>query len=163
MSPTFDVFQVMHPFRDNVREFQILMRPLADLEPVHLVDAEGYWHPGLDTAVVSMRFDPRAAGRVGESGLLTLAGRSGLPMVVPNRLSPLQRQQFFIDHLSRYSTYVQQYHEPRESTSMLERVLACLAAHIAHEPRRPTRNFDVHDLPLINPRKRRRMASAAIV
>jgi hypothetical protein len=163
MSRTFDVFQVCHPFRDNVREFQILMRPLADLEPVHLIDAEGFWHPGLDTAIVSMRFDPVATSRVGESMLLTLAGRSGLPMVVPSRLSPAQRSAFFMDHLSRYSTYVQQYHEPRESSSMLERVLGCLAAHIADEPRRSTRIFDVHELPLINPRRRRRMASAAIV
>lgn len=163
MSSTFDVFLVMHPFRDNVREFQILVRPLADLEPVHLVDAEGYYNPNLDTAAVSMRFDRRAVASLGEPALLALAGRSGLPMVVPARLSGVERQRFFLDHLSRYSTYVQQYYEPREATSMVERVLACLAAHTASDPARAARSFDVHDLPLINPRRRRRMASAAII
>src|SRR5215207_7683970 len=92
-SESHDVYLVLHPFADNVREFRILVRPLGDMDQRYLEGAEGFYRGDLDTALLVLRF----------------CGRSGLPMVIPSRLDAAQRRAFFLEHLSGYTTYVQLY------------------------------------------------------
>jgi hypothetical protein len=149
--PTYDVFLVMHPFRDNVAEFQILVRPLASVEEHrHLVGAEGYYARCIDTALLALRFPERMVQRWGSRTILVLAGRTGLPMVVPSELAPAQRRHFFLDHLTRYRVYVQQYPDRNDHSSLAVRTLQNLAEHVAAMPP-PSRDthFDAaRELPL---------------
>jgi hypothetical protein len=143
--PTYDVFLVLSPFRDNVAEFTILSRPLADVHRRHVHDAEGFYCPDIDTALVALRFMPRVVERWGSSLIHLFAGRAGLPMVIPDELEPEQRRSFFLDHLSRYTTYVQHYPRRDDSEPLIQRVVMALAEHISQTPRENARYFFPND------------------
>jgi hypothetical protein len=158
-----DVYLVLHPFADNVREFRILVRPLADLDPL-FEGAEGFYRADLDIALLVLRFSGQARERLGDEVMAMFCGRSGLPMVIPNQLDAAQRRAFFLEHLSGYTTYVQLYPgdagDPdapyEEPMSLGERVLAHLEDHIGRRPRLATARFDVEaQLPVANPRRDR--------
>jgi len=134
---TYDLFLVMHPFRDNVAEFQILVRPLAALEERHLIGAEGYYARCIDTALLVLRFPEKMVQRWGSKVMLVLAGRTGLPMVAPSELAPPQRRQFFLEHLTRYRVYVQQYPDRNDRTPLAVRTLASLSEHVSAMPPPP--------------------------
>jgi hypothetical protein len=153
-----DVYLVLHPFRGNVREFGILVRPLADLDQRYLAGAEGFYAPEIDTALVVLRFTRRAYHRLGDRHVELFVGRSGLPMVVPERLNAEARRRFFLEHLSGYSTYVQLY-PSSDQVGLAERVLINLTDHIV-DPGAPRTDqelcFDIEaELPVINPRRPR--------
>jgi len=150
-----DVYFVLHPFSDNVREFRILMRPLGDLDIRYLAGAEGYYRNDLDTAMVVLRFTQRAHQRLGDMVVNLLCSRSGLPIVIPERLTPAERRTFFLEHLSGYTTYVQLY-PGGDPLPLAERVLVHLEEHLG--PRRASTGeptfFDVEaNLPIANPRR----------
>ena len=160
-----DVYLVLHPFADNVREFRILVRPLGDMDERYLQGAEGFYRGDLDTALLVLRFSPEAVERLGEEGMAELCGRSGLPMVIPSALDSMERRSFFLEHLSGYTTYVQLYPgdagDPdlpyEEPPPLGERVLAHLEDHISryHMAVEPA-SFDVEaNLPVANPRRDR--------
>src|SRR5262245_58444972 len=118
-----DVYLVLHPFAGNVREFRILTRPLGDLDLRYLAGAEGYYRDDLDVALVVLRFTQRAYERLGDKLVGLFCGRSGLPMVIPDRLDATQRRSFFLEHLSGYTMYVQLYPGDHEPLPLAERVL----------------------------------------
>lgn len=134
LDPTYDVFLVLHPFRDNLAEFQILVRPLAQLDHHHLVGAEGYYARRIDTALLVLRFSEQIVHQLGAPAIHALAARPGLPMVVPAQLGPAQRRQFFLDHLTRYRVYVQQYPDRDDHCSLPVRTIGCLGEHVAAMP-----------------------------
>jgi hypothetical protein len=161
MERSFDVYLVLHPFRESVREFQILVRPLADLDATCLSGAEGFYRPSIDTALVALRFSDATVARIGEEMALVVAARCGLPMVVPDRLSPDDRRAFFLSHLSRYTTYLQLYQSAFEPAGLAERVIGALAEHLTTAAPTRARPFDPHaELPLSNPRRRPRRLSS---
>src|SRR5690349_13406038 len=104
-----DVYLVCHPFATMVGEFRSLLHALGDLDAHHLAGAEGFYRGDLDTALIVLRFTLRAHRRLGDGLIEMLAGRSGIPLVVPDRLDADARRAFFLDHLSGYTTYVQLY------------------------------------------------------
>lgn len=130
-STTYDVFLVLHPFRENVAEFRILVRPLADLGRKHIVGAEGFYDRHIDTALLVLRFPEDLVEHWGPKIINTFAQRTGLPMVIPSELSPRRRRHFFLEHVSRYDTYVQQYWDDTETTALPVRVLEHLEQHVA--------------------------------
>ena len=145
---TYDVFLVMHPYRRNLAEFRVLIRPLRESARC-LAGAEGYYCDPLDTALVALRFH-RPADERHISRILAIAALPGLPMVVPEQLSARERRYFFLQHVTRHGTYVQQYANYQDRTPLVERVLETLSQHLA-----PTisthagRGFDVErELPL---------------
>lgn len=163
MASSFDVFLVLHPFRANIREFQILMRPLGDLETAYLRGAEGFYAHRIDTALVVLRFSERAIERLGERMIALFAGRSGLPMVVPDKLTADQRRAFFLEHLTGYNTYVQHYAARDEEYPLLERVVVSLAEHVQGLPASPGSHlFDIEsELPVYGDWRRHRLGSVA--
>ncbi len=154
-----DVYLVLHPFAGNVREFRILVRPLGDLDERYLSGAEGFYRADLDVALMVLRFTREAYERLGDRMMAMFCSRSGLPMVVPSRLDPLQRRTFFLEHLSGYTTYVQLYPGESEDQAPLgERVLIHLADHLGSRSERALDqvHFDVEaHLPVANPRRDR--------
>lgn len=130
-STTYDVFLVLHPFRENVAEFRILVRPLSELGRKHIVGAEGFYDGSIDTALLVLRFPEELVEHWGPTIINTFAKRTGLPMVIPSELSPRSRRQFFLEHVSRYDTYVQQYWDETETTALPVRVLEHLEEHVA--------------------------------
>ena len=163
MASSFDVFLVLHPFRANIREFQILMRPLEDLEAHYLRGAEGFYSHRIDTALVVLRFSERAMEHLGERTIALFAGRSGLPMVIPDRLSSADRRRFFLEHVTNYNTYVQHYAARGEDYPLLERVVVSLAEHLQGMPWSPdSHKFDIaRDLPVYGEWRRHRLGSVA--
>jgi hypothetical protein len=162
MERSFDVYLVLHPFRDNAREFQILVRPLADLDAACLAGAEGFYRPSIDTALVALRFSEEAIARIGERMALGVASRCGLPLIVPDRLSHEERRHFFLTHLSHYSTYLQLYQSAHEHAGLAERVIGALTEHLAALPHAPPRPFAPDaELPLhdVTARRPRRLSS----
>ena len=158
MGGSYDVILVLHPFRDNVREFQVLARPLEVLDAEYLLGTEGLFNPKTDTALIVLRFSEEAAKRFGPYTIHLFAGRSGLPMIVPAKLSPLERRKFFLEHLTAsYSVYVQLYPCADEPGSLVERTLGTLSGHIEMLPYiEPPRDFDIeHSMPLFNPHLQR--------
>jgi hypothetical protein len=156
--PTYDIFLVLHPFRDNVAEFQILMRPLSDLGRTHLVGCDGFYSPRIDTALLVLRFPADLVDHWGEKILKLFAGRTGLPMVIPSELSAEARRRFFLEHVSGYDTYVQQYWAPDEPLPLPVRVLEHLREHVDTLPA-PAQGtfFDVRaSLPVHGRRRGRR-------
>ena len=141
MDATYDLFLVLHPFRDNVTEFQIMVRPLASLEHHQLLGAEGYYARRIDTALLVLRFPRRLVVHRGAPAIHALVGRTGLPMVVPDELGPAQRRRFFLDHLTGYRVYVQQYPDRDDHCSLAVRTIGCLAEHAAAMP---PPSHDVH-------------------
>ena len=162
MSSPHDVFLVLHPFRENVAEFQILLRPVADLGKHRLEGAEGFYDPTIDTALLVLRFPSELVDHWGVRVINLFASRCGLPMVVPSELSPSARRRFFLEHVSRYDTYVQQYFDPAETQPLPLRVLGALGEHVADMPP-PGRGcyFDKSTLPLHGPRRPRRASTMA--
>jgi hypothetical protein len=154
LADSHDVYLVLHPFTDHVPEFRVLLRALSDLDAPHLAGAEGFYRPDIDTALVVLRFSLRAHRRLGDSLVELLAGRAGLPMVIPDRLGPDARRRFFLDHVSRYTTYVQLYPCATDPLPLAERVAAHLAEHASADD---AVYFDPAELPLAN---RRRAARA---
>jgi hypothetical protein len=158
MAPTFDVFLVLHPFRDNVAEFQIMLRPVCDLRRKQLVGADGFYRPRIDTALLVLRFSPGLLDYWGDKIITLFASRCGLPMVVPAELSPRERRRFFLEHLSRYDTYVQQYWDPHEALPLPVRVLEHLREHLDDDPVDAVA-FDPRSLPLHGARRTSRLDS----
>jgi hypothetical protein len=157
---SYDVYLVLHPFRANVREFQILTRPLGDLDALYLDACEGFYAPEVDVALAVLCFSQRARARLGPKLIHQFAGRSGLPMVVPEQLPTELQHQFLIEHMEIYTTYVQQYASKAETMPLVERTIVRLAEHLDPLPRPRTETellFDVEaELPVLNPRKRAR-------
>ncbi len=159
MGSTYDVFLVMHPFRDNVREFAILTRPLADLDDGQLAGVDGYYAPPLDTALIALRFDEGALRRLGERVVQLFASRSGLPMVVPPTLPPSARRYFFLEHLSRYTTYLQHYGPASPGHGIVEGMVRSLGEHVEELPA-TSASFDAYqELPIFGGGRRRRLGS----
>ena len=163
MGGSYDVILVLHPFRNNVQEFQILARPLAVLDGEYLIGTEGLFNPKTDTTLIVLRFSEDAAKRLGPYTIHLFAGRSGLPMIVPAKLTPAQRRKFFIEHLTAsYNVYVQLYPVAKEPGSLVDRALNTLSGHIETLPYiEPPADFDIQrSMPLFNPQlvknKRRR-------
>ena len=154
MGDHYDVILVLHPFRNNVREFQILVRPLAVLDSEYLVGTEGLFNPKTDTALIVLRFSEEAVKRLGAYTVHLFAGRSGLPMIIPAKLTPEERRKFFIEHLTAsYNVYVQLYPASDEPGSLVERSLTTLCGHIETLPHiEPPADFDIQrSMPLFNP------------
>jgi hypothetical protein len=157
-APTYDVFLVLHPFREVVPELKILMRPVMHLEAHHLVGAEGYYAAATDAALINLRFHRDRADRIGHGSVVAMLGELGLPAFAPEELSDEEKHSFFLDHLAAYSTYVQHYavHEA-DGPPLFDRVIDSLAEHtIPGEPtagvfdlfggQAPLDDFDVVDL-----------------
>jgi hypothetical protein len=149
LADSHDVYLVCHPFATCVGEFRVLLHALGDLDAHHLAGAEGFYRPDIDTALVVLRFTLRAHRRLGDGLLEMLAGRAGVPMVVPDRLDADERRSFFLDHVSRYSTYVQLYPGTGEAVPLAELVAVRLAEHAEPEG---GATFDPSRLPLANRR-----------
>jgi hypothetical protein len=122
------VFLVCHPFGGHVGKRRLVLRRLADLDGHHLAGAEGFYRPDLDCALIVLRFTRRAHTRLGDGVVQMLAARAGLPMVIPDRLDAATRRDFFLDHVSRYTTYVQLY-PGGDPVPLAERVALRLAEH----------------------------------
>lgn len=154
MGGSYDVILVLHPFRNNVREFQILVRPLEALDEEYLLGTEGLFNPKTDTALIVLRFSEEAAKRLGAYTIHLFASRSGLPMIVPARLEPEQRRRFFIEHLTpSYNVYAQLYPSADEPASLVERAIDTLTGHLETVPYiEPSPSFDIQRaMPLFNP------------
>jgi hypothetical protein len=90
-------------------------------------------------------FSNAARERLGVRGVQSTISRTGLPMVVPATLSPQDARRFFVDHLGRYDTYVQQY--PRASEpGLVERIVRQLGEQVAQRPRAGTESDYDFDL-----------------
>jgi hypothetical protein len=154
MSDSYDIYLVLHPLRDSVPEFQVLLRPLEPLGGDYLLGVDGYYNPETDTALLALRFSQQTADRLGSLALHLYTSRSGLPMVIPARLSATERRRFFIEHLSEYVIYLQQYPAAGEDMSLIARSINALVHHIEPLPRPAVaRAFDPSsDLPLFNAR-----------
>jgi hypothetical protein len=166
MSDSYDIYLVLHPLRDSVLEFQVLLRPLEPLGGDYLLGVDAYYNPETDTALMALRFSQRTLDRLGSLALHLYTGRSGLPMVIPARLSATERRRFFIGHLSEYVIYLQQYPAANEDVPLIARSLNALIHHIEPLPRPEVlRAFDAgRDLPIFNPRspaQPRRLDSAS--
>jgi hypothetical protein len=165
MSDSYDIYLVLHPLRDSVPEFQVLLRPLEPLGGDYLLGVDGYYNPETDTALMALRFAQQTVDRLGSLALHLYTSRSGLPMVIPARLSATARRRFFIEHLSEYCIYLQQYPAAGEDMSLIARSVNALVNHIEPLPRPAVmRAFDPSsDLPLFNahsPAQSRRLDSA---
>lgn len=161
---TYDVFLVLHPFVDNIREFQVLVRPLADLQRRYLAGADTYYCRKIDTALVALRFPTRVEERWGRRLIHLLAARPGLPMVIPRTLSVTERREFFLQHLTRYTTYLQHYPHRDETMPLVERAVLNLADHLRGSPR-PASDcyFNVaRHLPLYHHKRRGGTAQVAV-
>src|SRR5262249_33935983 len=110
----------------------------------------------IDTSLIVLRFTLRAHRRLGDGLIEMLAGRSGLPMVIPDRLDPSARRAFFLDHVSLYTTYVQLY-PGADPEPLAERVAMRLAEHACPEG---DAGFDTGRLPVVNDRTVRRYRSS---
>ncbi len=160
---TYDVFLVLHPFLDNIREFTVLSRPLGDLQRRYLGGADAYYCEKIDTALIALRFPKRVEERWGAQLIHLLAARPGLPMVIPGTLSNAERRAFFLQHLTRYTTYLQHYPHRNESTPLVERAILNLADHLKSTPR-PAKDcyFNVaRKLPLYHYKRRGKTVVAA--
>lgn len=146
LADSHDVYLVCHPFAKHVTSYRSLLHGLGDLDGHHLAGAEGFYRPDLDTALIVLRFTLRAHRRLGDGLIEMLAGRSGLPMVIPDRLDPSARRNFFLDHVSRYTTYVQLYPGP-DPVPLAERVAVRLAEHASAAG---DSTFDTMQLPVID-------------
>jgi hypothetical protein len=128
LADSHDVYLVCHPFAGHVPSYRSLLHALGDLDGHHLAGAEGFYRPDIDTALIVLRFTLRAHKRLGDGVIEMLSGRAGLPMVIPDRLDAETRRDFFLDHVSRYTTYVQLYPGP-DPVPLAERVAVRLAEH----------------------------------
>ncbi len=156
MAPTYDIFLILSPFRDNVAEFQILVRPLSDLGQKHLIGADGFYNATLDTALLCLHFREELIEHWGPKIINLFAQRTGLPMVIPAELSPRQRRRFFLEHVSGYDTYVQQYWARDEALPLPTRVLEHLREHVSTLPApMPGVFFDTRNLPLFGTQRPR--------
>lgn len=148
-----DVYVLLNPFRCNWREFCILTRVLSDLDADQLAAAEGFYAPDIDAALIGLCFTDAARERLGVRGVQTTIGRTGLPMVVPAMLSPTDADRFFVDHLGRYDTYVQQYPRASEPCCLVERIVRQLGEQVSLRPRAGTESdydFDLRgEVPLV--------------
>jgi hypothetical protein len=146
LADSYDVYLVCHPFAKHVTSYRSLLHGLGDLDGHHLAGAEGFYRPDLDTALIVLRFTLRAHRRLGDGLIEMLSGRAGLPMVIPDRLDPTTRRNFFLDHVSRYTTYVQLYPGP-DPLPLAERVAVRLAEHASGGGES---TFDTMQLPVID-------------
>ena len=149
LADSHDVYLVCHPFATHVDDYRALLHGLGDLDAHHLAGAEGFYRPDIDTALVVLRFTLRAHRRLGDGLVEMLAGRAGVPMVIPDRLDGDARRDFFLEHVSRYTTYVQLYPGTGEPVPLAERVAVRLAEHAAPEG---GAHFDPSHLPLASRR-----------
>jgi hypothetical protein len=156
LADSYDVYLVCYPFAGHVTSFRSLLHGLGDLDAHHLAGAEGFYRPDIDTALIVLRFTLRAHRRLGDGLVETLAGRPGLPMVIPDRLDPAARRAFFLDHVSLYTTYVQLY-PGADPVPLAERVAVRLAEHACPDG---DAGFDTGRLPVINDRTVRRYRSS---
>ncbi len=148
LADSYDVYMVCHPFATHVGDFCALLHGLGDLDAHHLAGAEGFYRPDIDTSLIVLRFTLRAHRRLGDGLIEMLSGRAGLPMVIPDRLDGDARRTFFLDHVSRYTTYVQLY-PGGDPLALAERVAVRLAEHASP---RGGASFDASRLPLANRR-----------
>jgi hypothetical protein len=125
-----DVYLVLRPFLGHLDTARSLLRVLGDLDLRHLAGVEGFHRGDVDTALIVLRFTEVALRRFGAGTLEVLAGRAGLPMVIPAALAADARREFFLEHLSRYTTYVQLY-PGREPIPLAELAAIHLAEHAA--------------------------------
>lgn len=152
-----DIYVLLNPFRCNWREFGILTSVLADLDAEQLEAAEGFYAPDIDAALIGLCFSDAARERLGVRGIQTTVSRTGLPMVVPATLSPEEARRFFVDHLGRYDTYVQQYPSAEEPVGLVERIVRRLGEQVTQRPRAGTEsdyNFDLRgEVPVLETRQ----------
>jgi hypothetical protein len=131
---SYDVYIVLHPFRALVHEFAETIRPVAECECEQLTGVEGYYCEAIDSAILNLRFRVDFVSLLGSRRVIELVSRWGRPVIAPAELAEDERTRFFLDHLSRYSTYVQQYPNRDEGRPMLLRVLDSVAAHVVPAP-----------------------------
>ena len=150
LGDSYDVYLVCHPFASRVSGYRVQLRMLGDLDGHHLAGAEGFYRSDLDSALVVLRFTLAAHRRLGDGVLEMLARRAALPMVIPDRLDPDARRRFFLDHVSRYTTYVQLYPGP-DPVPLAERVAVRLAEHACAAG---DATFDTMQLPVVGTNNR---------
>lgn len=153
MGESYDVFLVLHPLGSIPAQNRARLKPLEPLECLLGVDT--YYDQDTDTAVLGLRFAAQSLERLGAYTVHLYCSRSGLPMVVPARLSPGERRRFFMEQLGRYGVYVQQYPAKDDPAPLVVRALDTLISHVAALPR-PTqqRSIDLsREFPLFNPRR----------
>ena len=158
MTGTYDVILVLHPFRNNVEEFRVIAQPLGELDRQYLTGTEGLFNPKTNTALIVLSFSDEATRRLGAPTVHLFAGRAGLPMIIPTKLTPLQRRRFFIEHLTAsYNVYVQTYPSSDEPGSLVDRTLVNLSGHVETLPYiEPPASFDIRSsMPLFNPQLER--------
>lgn len=130
-----------------------MVRPLEALDAEYLLGTEGLFNPKTDTALIVLRFSAETAKRLGAYTIHLFAQRSGLPMIVPAKLTPKQRRRFFIEHLTAsYNVYVQLYPSADEPYPLVERTLLTLSGHLETIPyMEPPADFDIERaVPLFN-------------
>ncbi len=106
MTDSYDIYLVLHQVRDQADQYREMVSCLAHLDRAFLPRAELFYRAATDTALLVLNFSPHALSYLGEDSIHLLAHRTKLPMLVPNRLSPQQRRQFFRQHLSTYEVYL---------------------------------------------------------
>lgn len=127
---SFDIYVVLCPFQELCPEFKIIIRPLAAHEADQLCGADGYYCGEIDSAILVLRFRRDFVDMVGAARVLELLTTWGRPVVAPETMQSAERDRFFLDHLARYTTYVQQYPSTDENDPMLLRVLDNLSEHV---------------------------------
>ncbi|HVK71703.1 MAG TPA: hypothetical protein VM734_00220 [Kofleriaceae bacterium] len=151
-----DVYLLLNPFRCNVREFGILTRMLADLDD-GLEAVQGHYASELDAALIGLCFSHGARRRLGPRGILDMVARTGLPMVVPERLSYADAHHFFLEHLARFDICVVQHAAAGAPVRLVEGLVRRLGEEVARRPRAGSESdyaFDLRDeLPLVNARR----------
>ena len=139
LGDSHDIYLVLRPFLGHLDTARSLLHVLGDLDLRHLAGVEGFHRNDVDTALIVLRFTEVALHRFGERTLEVLANRAGLPMVIPSQLATDARREFFLDHLSRYTTYVQLY-PGRDPMPLAELVAIHLAEHASAPRARPARH-----------------------
>ena len=127
---SFDLYVVLHPYQDVIADFKRRLRPLGGGSAEQLAGIEGYYCAEIDSAILNLRFRREFAEVLGTPRLFDLCGHWGRPLIAPETLPPPERDAFFLDHLSRYGTYVQLYPSRDDPTPLLLRILDNLSEHV---------------------------------
>jgi hypothetical protein len=106
MPASYDVYLVLHRFRDNVDRYRVMVGALRPVGAEYLPRAEIYYQASTDSALLVLCFSPHAVMHLGEDSLHLLAHRSRLPMIVPTCLCGEERRRFFLEQLSDYELHL---------------------------------------------------------
>ncbi|MEM9490191.1 MAG: hypothetical protein AAGC55_13670, partial [Myxococcota bacterium] len=150
----YRVYLVLDPLRRVLPRLGQMLAPLADVDP-YLPGVEAFYDDCSGAALLGLKFNRRAAERIGHNPLIELVAECKLPVIAPEELGESEYVAFFSQHLPMYPVHVSRERSAADARPLVEQVITELTERAARTlGGSATSEFNLTPQPTIKPQAR---------